>query len=106
MGRVGIEPTTLGLKGPCSAAELPARWNVVRALLWINGGGARGSSPGARFRVASFALVAPGNPRFRPSPRAVGPRRTCATRRPRASIPDMNVKIAPVSDPSRGRLHG
>lgn len=25
IGRVGIEPTTLGLKGPCSTAELPAR---------------------------------------------------------------------------------
>lgn len=25
MGRVGIEPTTLGLKVPCSATELPAR---------------------------------------------------------------------------------
>ena len=29
MGRVGIEPTTLGLKGPCSAAELPARAKVA-----------------------------------------------------------------------------
>src|SRR5688572_9182656 len=25
VGRVGIEPTTLGLKGPCSTPELPAR---------------------------------------------------------------------------------
>ena len=24
MGRVGVEPTTLGLKGPCSTTELPA----------------------------------------------------------------------------------
>jgi hypothetical protein len=29
MGRVGVEPTTLGLKGPCSTAELPARRNLA-----------------------------------------------------------------------------
>jgi hypothetical protein len=32
MGRVGIEPTTLGLKVPCSAAELPARSKLTQGI--------------------------------------------------------------------------
>jgi hypothetical protein len=32
MGRVGIEPTTLGLKVPCSAAELPARMKLTQGI--------------------------------------------------------------------------
>ena len=36
MGRVGIEPTTLGLKGPCSTAELPARGNLAESAAYLN----------------------------------------------------------------------
>ena len=29
IGRAGVEPATLGLKGPCSTTELPARVNLT-----------------------------------------------------------------------------
>jgi hypothetical protein len=64
VGRVGIEPTTLGLKVPCSTAELPARRKLIHAL---NAGQSRGSgrpvrrtlwdvSQGARVPALSFSV--------------------------------------------------
>ena len=56
MGRVGIEPTTLGLKGPCSTAELPARRNVAAAWGPINA-----STTGIRERIERIETLVGGS---------------------------------------------